>query len=239
MFGLVALLFVVTIIHTAAIMNMNEKINLEGESQVLSSAGCLQVTPLYNENQITLNSLAVIPNQFTLGMVFDVKNNCTSGIKLINAGSMNLGTPFYSNLVTLTAQVKNYLNNPENLNVGSNLYSIIASDEETICLDCASGPVQHLSPVATHFDSGLNGYALTSYSIPAGQTKKVMMRVNLGLPDNSQQYVRIKPDRIKWFYDSALTGDYTVTAAEIKTYTFTAAHSNEWVGDYTKLLDQN
>ncbi len=236
--ALIGLLFVVTIVHSVAILNITD----DGEqgAQVVRSGGdakipfnCLVVNPAsYNQSRITSTNDTLTPNfpDRSFSLSFSVMNQCQYDIKLIDTSNLIGQTTIASSV-----QKEFGFGAPINVNVLGNNLGIQLGHEVVWCLDCDNGgaPTYYASPEGDYNNLGVP--SVRGYTISAGETNMVMIETKVRAPALSNDFIRVAPVMLKWFSVSALS-DNVVTALEMKTYNFSAANSNNWASDYTKLF---
>ncbi len=231
--ALIALLFIVTIVHSMAIINMSTRSN--GDAQVLraldsksaSRLPCLSVTPDMEEYRVITTNQQPLPNNPTRSFImgFQVKNNCTSDIKIVNSDHL-AGAKAY------TIQKDNF-GVPAIVDPLSNTLGLEVGFEGVFCPDCDSG-------IGTYYYAAENGEydnmgtpSVRAYTIPVGETKFVLIHSDIKMPPLANEYVRVVPSALSWFFASALSDNY-VSGAEMRTYTFTATDSSAWAMPYTR-----
>lgn len=235
-FGLFSLLFILSAAQVAAILDMSEY-EIKSGAQVMTSAGCLQVTHRFNidnpqffdESDMVLGPV----NQYLFYQYFNIKNICSYNIYVINPQSLNPQMDLSNPEATLPSlsyskiQRLNYDLNPENINVApfANGYSLVVPLEMTDCPNCESGTVAfHASPVATSPEG------LQAYRFAPNQTRLVTFLTLVGLPDDPGLSFRVVLEKIKYFTEGAIAGG--VGSHEIKTHSFSTTTQNNHASDY-------
>lgn len=233
-FGLIGLLFVITIVHSVAILEISDETEQEAQLTALS-AGCLQVTPLHNAVEaFGPGSIGPLPG-IDYKMFFSVKNTCTYGVKVVNPQTYSGQTaaPMPQLLVT-SIQRRDGFGNGVDLPVPTNYLDTQALVEGLSCSDCNGGvATYHTSPVGGWFHGGTYNN-LGAYSIAPGATKQVSMQIAIGInPLGLSTHYRIRPAKMLWFSDAALA-DSNVSVTEIKSHSFSSANSLNWATDYAR-----
>lgn len=253
MFALVALLFVVTIVHSLAIIKFSQ--NQDQQAQVLQvftsdtskssvkSAGlqvrphgtdCIEMTPDYN--LISSQEFAPGIGQTAYRMYFSVTNTCSQDIKIINPNWLIGQHTAPVDLLITGIQKNNYNSTPIDVDPLNNSYGIEVNHETLACYDCPFGLNVYFASPLGEFDN--NGTpSIQAYSLPAGSTGWVGIEAKINMPWNNTDDFRVVPLEVQYFYDSALS-DNTVSANEIKTHTISPTDSNSWATDYTRVFLQ-
>jgi hypothetical protein len=218
MFGLVALLFAVTFVHTAAILKMESKIKSSPKSQAAqvtaASFTCLQVTPVNNRNK-TLSTTPTL-SEYVFEIVLKIKNRCSQPIKVVNPASINSHVVPLPSLSFSKLQMMDGFYVPVDVPI-PNPQQINAQVEVMLCNDCVNPPTTH------PFPSGVNG-DITGAPLSGGETREFSFIVAVKVPNPNAIMLRALPKAVGWFYDSALTNGI-VDAVELKTHTFSTQAS--------------
>ncbi len=253
MFGLVALLFVVSFTQTGVLLKILESIRSSQVAQVSqtaasaersgggtaipTSSSCLQVTPLINQDSGSVSIWAPLTHSSQNYMMhFRVKNNCPYIVHMIDSKTLGITT----NDVLMGSQyfkiqrmdgVDAYIDMP----LPTNIDNLVGRYEGYLCNTCPNGAtVYRNSPVGTATYNG--AAAIKAFSIPVGATVDSFMNIAIDVPDGNVGWYRVAPIKLKFFRQTALaTGSplgIQVDASEITTYTF--ATPETLATDYTK-----
>ncbi len=222
--GLIALLFVVTFVHTIGILNISEEVsNVPADSQkaqVATLSICLQVTPLYNIVEPGEYVTEGLYPAVTTYMYFNIKNLCTATINIFNPG-VGYTTPTLQNLQTRQAN-GNPMNilSPQHPNYNINYYA-----EFVECFNCSNGTLTYPSTAV--------GTPPTVYVHPIApqQTRTIIFTNVTGMTDVSEWPIRVAPKAIKWIAQSALTNGQ-VQQGEIITTPIPATNAATWASDF-------
>lgn len=235
---LFSLLFLTTAVHTLALIRVEDRSNQP--AQVVKSDGggltlassCVSVAKEYNK--FFSNPFEpIVAYDYTSYLDLNITNNCAYPISVINPATLNTNSA-PGVLATVSYTGVDYLDNldhPAAVALPSNNLGITPSFEIGTCFGCPNGATQYrASPVGTYPYQGVN--SIESFTIPVGQTRRFELDLGINVPDtNFMLWLRTKPTKIKWFYDSAY-GDGIISAGEIQTKTFTAAEQKVLATDY-------
>lgn len=214
--GLIALLFVVTIVHSAAILNMSKE-PAKQTAQVALGNTCLQVTPRLDFADDTVYTGGSPSTDTAFYFYYDIKNTCTYNIYAINPGSWHTsggGTASmplqYATLQTITG-----VNNPQAQFVTTpvdNTYGTSLIHELFSCVTCG--------PLAQYTSSVASSGQLTAFMLQPNQIKTFTYAAFVKRsPTGYSNYLALYPTMIKWFKQTATT-DNNITSAEVLTYNF-------------------
>lgn len=241
---LFALLFVTTSFHTLAIIRADNRNGSRQQNQTAqvvypsktTSTGeipgvakdinnCIQVTPVANNLSGQVSNWLSTHNTYGYDMYYDLKNNCTSVVHMIDSGTLVtttnsvLGSLEYGRIERLYGSTPTPLVVP----IPTNSENIIGRIESLMCFACPSNLTSYRSsPIGTFM---LNGNpSIKAFSIAVGATVRVKASTLIDVPDTSSSWYRIAPVRFKWFYQSALATSSTLGSQidpfEIRTYSF-------------------
>lgn len=242
--GLIALLFVMGLIHTMGIITLTNKLagRLDSSSQTAQVPGFQTVYPtitggttsnpcltITNNVPDFLNTFEHAEGQYSLGLNeqyyqldLSVKNICTTGVYLITPSVFNQSNgEQITNTTGSDLQVGLGNGTLTIINPAAPQFPVAIASELLLCTTCVNG--SYPSPLHV---SG----SIPASLIEPGQTKKISFLMSAFVPNESAYFYRTVPKSIKWFYSSALT-DNNVLQNEVKTYTFsTSAATREQFG---------
>lgn len=231
--ALIGLLFVVTIVHSMAILEMSKR--PQGDAQVLraldsksaSRLPCLSVTPDMEEYRVVTTNQQPLPNNPTRSFImgFKVKNNCTSDIKIANS----------DHVIGAKASVieRDNFGSPVVVDPLSNTIGLEVGFKGVFCPDCDGGMGTYYYAAENGGYNNMGTPSVRAYTIPAGETKFVSIQTDIKMPPLANEYVRVAPSTFSWFFTSALSDNY-VSAGEMRTYAFAQADSYAWAMPYTR-----
>jgi hypothetical protein len=222
--GLFSLLFIVTALHTSAIVDLSFKTQeVSQKGQVISinanNSGindCIRVRHLYNEVRTYsgINGFSSSSNHFYFPSInFEIQNACPHPIHIVESSHITnptFNTPQFE-LVSGKIQVRN-----TGSTVGEDVvlgqysnglpYQIL---EQLNCSNCPGfGP--SATPSNAVFAPGSN--EIRYYTIPASSTRN--FNYNVFIPSDSASIVfpmRLVLNNLKWFKNQALSDNYIAT----------------------------
>lgn len=232
MLGLFSLLFVVTAVHTNAILRMTTPETANQSAQVsLANNNCIQVNPGFNYTRV-YNSIELPQNSTPYFKVtttfFNIKNVCPYDVYIIGSQSLNrVATPEFSHVYTSLQKI-GWQNQPETITIPSNLFGQPSSDfMELLEAYGTPSPIEIISPnVAT----SANG-RLASYKIEPNQTIDfILSNKHPYNPNSPVSAVRVSMNKLKWFNQSAAQ-DNIIVPKEVRTYNFPASLQQSMASD--------
>lgn len=240
-FGLIGVLFAVTIVQTSGILSVSRAVQTAQVKDSTRASGtlepapllsCVVVTPTFNKLVVGDGTGTLTPHE-SFNMGYTVKNNCTQGINLIDSGTL-VGQNTNPALLLGDMQRLNMFlginGTPVNINPQNNNLGIVLHNETLICLDCNGGIVSYYpSPVGSYNNQGT--ISLGAFRILPGETKNVQIQVWANIPWQFNEHLRIVPKRMKWFFDSALSNN-SVSQTEVITREFTTAETTTATTDF-------
>lgn len=254
--GALALLFVVTIVQSQAIIKIANSAAQDQRAQVvLTVSTCLQITP--GKHLMTVPYVAdgtsgggypvyEISRYYTFRNFFEIKNKCPYAVGILNS----------SDLVSYDSQNPDYNNPNPNLLLSNSLLlggsEILLPSESPSLYDIGSNmPVLNPPLVLEEY---LNPESSTTVSIPANnisgiasfainngndiypgilqpnETRSFMYAVTTKLYPGTTVALTLK--KIKWFKYSDYTSNNNLTAAEVKTQNVPQSMQNQLKNNY-------
>lgn len=229
--GLIALLFVVTFVHTISILDISEEVSTvpadSQKAQVATLSICLQITPAYNMvSSNETNDPAGYVFVHT-DMYWNIKNVCTSNAWIVNSGSVGS----YNAPTTVSLQTRHSNGSllsvlPSNFST-YNLAPYFA--DSTSCINCGtSGYVQYPSNAST-----VGQWFVDAYKIPPNTTRMILMSSAYKREGDSDWPIRVLPKAIKWITQSSVNDNY-ISPTDILTTPIPAAEAGYWATDFNK-----
>lgn len=227
--GLIGLLFVVSFVQTAGILNISRSVNktspaLSQKAQVATLGTCLQVTPWNNRITTYQNFNNTNIPGVNVDMYWNVKNTCPWEVRIIRTtGLGNQGAPYNMELQLISGLSDPFALNPTTFAT----HGVTNYAEDATCMNC-SGNISYNSTVAAGYPT------IYTYLIPSQATRLIRMRTYFNKNPAYPYELRVAPKSIKWVQSNAWS-DNNISSNEIFTSSVSTANVSNWASDFINM----